>query len=52
MCEKCKKPFEVTMTISEGEKAKVACPTCKGTKDGAAPQAKGDEERVEPVGRR
>lgn len=30
--EKCKKPFELTMTISEREKAKVKCPTCKGTK--------------------
>src|SRR5206468_3263432 len=32
MCEKCKKLFELIMTISEREKAKVACPTCKGTK--------------------
>jgi putative FmdB family regulatory protein len=32
LCEKCKKPFEVTMTISEREKAKPACPQCKGTK--------------------
>jgi putative FmdB family regulatory protein len=32
LCEKCKKPFEVTMTISEREKAKPACPACKGTK--------------------
>jgi putative FmdB family regulatory protein len=32
LCEKCKKPFEVSMTISEREKAKPKCPTCKGTK--------------------
>ena len=31
-CEKCKKPFELTMTISEREKAKPTCPACKGTK--------------------
>ena len=31
LCEKCKKPFEVTMTISEREKTKPQCPTCKGT---------------------
>jgi putative FmdB family regulatory protein len=32
LCEKCQKPFELTMTISEHEKGKVWCPTCKGTK--------------------
>ena len=32
LCEKCRKPFELTMTISERAKAKVKCPTCKGTK--------------------
>ena len=32
MCEKCKKPFEQIMTISEGEKGEVKCPKCKGTK--------------------
>jgi putative FmdB family regulatory protein len=31
MCQKCKKPFELTMTISEREAAKVKCPKCKGT---------------------
>jgi putative FmdB family regulatory protein len=31
-CEKCKKPFELIMTIAEREKAKVKCPTCKSTK--------------------
>jgi putative FmdB family regulatory protein len=30
MCEKFKKPFELTMTISERGKAKPSCPTCKG----------------------
>ena len=32
MCETCKKPFELTLTISEREKGGVKCPTCKGTK--------------------
>jgi len=32
MCETCKKPFELTMTISERERAKPRCPACKGTK--------------------
>jgi putative FmdB family regulatory protein len=32
LCEKCQKTFEQTMTISEREKAKPTCPTCKGTK--------------------
>jgi putative FmdB family regulatory protein len=32
LCEKCKKPFELTMTISEREKAKVKCPKCKNTR--------------------
>jgi putative FmdB family regulatory protein len=31
LCEKCKKSFELIMTISEREKAQVKCPTCKGT---------------------
>ena len=31
LCEKCNKPFELSMTISEREKAKPRCPTCKGT---------------------
>ena len=29
--EKCKKAFELTMTISERERAKVKCTKCKGT---------------------
>lgn len=32
LCEKCRKPFELTMTISEREKTKPKCPRCKGTK--------------------
>jgi len=32
MCEKCEKPFDLIMTISEREKARIQCPTCKGTK--------------------
>jgi putative FmdB family regulatory protein len=31
LCEKCQKPFELIMTISERETAKQTCPTCKGT---------------------
>ena len=30
LCEKCKKPFELTMTISEREKAKPTCPHLQG----------------------
>jgi len=30
--EKCKKPFELRMTISEREKGDVKCLKCKGTK--------------------
>jgi putative FmdB family regulatory protein len=32
LCEKCQKPFELTMTISEQEKGKVRCPRCKSTR--------------------
>jgi len=32
LCEKCNKPFEVIMTISEREKGEVQCPKCHGTK--------------------
>jgi putative FmdB family regulatory protein len=32
LCETCKKPFELIMTISEREKTKPTCPQCKGTK--------------------
>jgi putative FmdB family regulatory protein len=32
LCEKCKKPFELTMTMSERGKATPTCPKCKGTK--------------------
>ena len=32
MCEKCKKAFEVTLTISQRGKARVRCPTCKSEK--------------------
>ena len=31
-CEKCKKPFDLTMTISQREKARIKCPTCNATK--------------------
>ncbi|MBW2710239.1 MAG: zinc ribbon domain-containing protein, partial [Deltaproteobacteria bacterium] len=30
MCEKCKKPFTLVMSISECEKGNFACPACKG----------------------
>jgi putative FmdB family regulatory protein len=39
LCEKCKKPFELTMTISEREKAKPKCPACTGAK--VTPQSGG-----------
>jgi putative FmdB family regulatory protein len=39
LCEKCQKPFELIMTISEREKVEVKCPKCKGTK--VAPQLSG-----------
>jgi putative FmdB family regulatory protein len=39
LCEKCKKPFELTMTIGEREKGKVKCPKCKG--DRVVPQLGG-----------
>ncbi len=32
ICEKCKKPFTLTMKFSEYEKTKVTCPKCKSTK--------------------
>jgi putative FmdB family regulatory protein len=32
MCEKCKKSFELIMTISKREKGEGKCPKCKGTK--------------------
>jgi putative FmdB family regulatory protein len=48
LCEKCKKPFELIMTIAEREKAKPKCPTCKGTKGPSAVRrlhgADGEEE--------
>jgi putative FmdB family regulatory protein len=30
MCERCKKSFEVVLTVAERTAAKVACPTCGG----------------------
>ena len=32
MCVKCKKSFDLVMTISEQAKGGVKCPKCKGTK--------------------
>jgi putative FmdB family regulatory protein len=32
LCEKCRKPFELIMTISERVGAKPKCPKCKGTR--------------------
>ena len=31
-CEKCKKKFDLVMTISEYEKKKKRCPKCKSTR--------------------
>lgn len=31
LCAKCKKSFELIMTISERRKAKLKCPKCGGT---------------------
>ena len=30
MCERCKKSFEVVLTVAERAAAKAACPTCGG----------------------
>ena len=32
VCEKCNKPFELIMPISEREKGEVKCPNCKDSK--------------------
>ena len=32
MCQRCERPFELTMTFSERAKGKVKCPKCKGTR--------------------
>ena len=32
MCGKCRKGFEVTLSIAERAKTKTRCPRCKGTK--------------------
>ncbi|MBW1689888.1 MAG: zinc ribbon domain-containing protein [Deltaproteobacteria bacterium] len=32
ICEKCKKPFTLTLKFSEYEKKKFKCPKCKSTK--------------------
>jgi putative FmdB family regulatory protein len=52
LCEKCQKPFELAMTISEHEKGKVRCPTCKSTRvvaqlGGFMAQTK-EEELIQP----
>jgi putative FmdB family regulatory protein len=39
LCEKCQKPFELIMTISEREKTTPTCPKCKG--DTVVPQFSG-----------
>ncbi len=31
-CQKCNESFELIMSISEREKAKIKCPTCWGTR--------------------
>jgi putative FmdB family regulatory protein len=32
LCEECRKPFAVKMSIAEYEKARIRCPKCKGAK--------------------
>jgi len=32
ICEKCKKPFTLTIKVSEYEKRKFRCPKCKSSK--------------------
>ena len=32
LCEKCEKPFSLTMSISEYDKKKPRCPKCKSVK--------------------
>ena len=49
MCEKCKKPFELTLTISERANAKVKCPTCKGPTVRLVPAHARDTFAVEDV---
>jgi putative FmdB family regulatory protein len=31
MCEKCKKPFSLVLSLAEYGKQKFTCPKCKGT---------------------
>jgi putative FmdB family regulatory protein len=31
-CEKCKKQFDLILTVSEYEKKKIRCPKCKSTR--------------------
>jgi putative FmdB family regulatory protein len=49
LCEKCQKPFELTMTISEHEKEKekVRCPTCKSTRVVPQERVHGPDEEEE-----
>jgi len=32
ICEKCKKPFTLILSVSEHEKEKFQCPKCKSSK--------------------
>jgi len=32
MCEKCKKPFSLILSLAEYEKGRFRCPACKSTK--------------------
>ncbi len=38
-CKECKKTFTVVMTLSEYDKARVACPKCKSKKVEQKPAA-------------
>jgi putative FmdB family regulatory protein len=51
LCEKCRKPFELTMTISEHEKARPKCPKCKGTKSWRSSAASWRRRRRRAEGR-
>ncbi len=37
MCERCKKSFEVVLTVAERAAAKAACPTCGAAAKAACP---------------
>jgi putative FmdB family regulatory protein len=44
-CQKCNESFELIMSISEREKAKIKCPTCWGTRVAASARFNIDPRR-------